>query len=238
MVKFTQEEKEWLKKNYPKDEKREVTYQKYCEVFGNIRTMASMVTYCKKNKINKPLRRYEKGNIPWSKGLSKEEHKSHFTEKGYRNMTDTSKHNFPNHLNRIKYNVPKGMVLADLGNGEKMIMDRKIYKCMTYQGCLHQGELTKAMYESYVVKRKVEEATGKTLRVLHENNTKEYLDKQRDKLLAKRRIKIVATKGEETKVFNSLTQASEELNIPISLISRVLNGERTHTHGWIFTKES
>lgn len=184
---FTSEEKEWLSKNYPLNESRAETYRKFVEQFGKTHSISSVVTWCKKHKLHKPIERhkYQKGNKPWSNGLSKEEHKKHFSKESYKNMTDTILHNFKHIKERKEYNVPDGYVLSDLGNGEKLIMEKSIHKCLRYFKLIGKGELTKTMYEIYLAKREIEKQTGKRLRPIGETNTKEYLAKIRTKRTTK-----------------------------------------------------
>lgn len=233
MIRFTEEEKLWLKDNYPNDESQKETYRRFCEKFGNIHSFKSVITFCKKNKIQKPLYRqkYQKGNVTWSTGLTKEEHKTHFTKESYEKIC-THVYNFPNLRNRIKYNVPKGYVLSYLGNGEYLIMEKSIHKCMQYQNALHQGELTKAMYETYLVKREIEKIKGKRIMRNCPQNSSEFLAKIRNPEARKKAI--IAIRNGVEQEFASLTEASNILNISPGCISRVLNGQRTHTHHYVF----
>jgi hypothetical protein len=142
---FSEEQIEWMKLNFPRDESRRETYERFVSVYGNYHSYESFVTICKKLKLRKPAYRkcYQKGNQTWSTGLTKEQHKSHFNDETFASMTKTSKTNFPNYKNAIKYNVPKTEVLSDLKNGEQIIIPYKIYKRMTWRKLIGKGELTK-----------------------------------------------------------------------------------------------
>ncbi len=233
---FSQEEIAWLKENYPRNESREETYARYIEAFGPKRTLCGVVTFCKRHHIRKPDRRFQTGNIPWDAGLTKSQHKSHFTPESYAKMTDVHKRNFKRVLIRDELNVPKGYVVHDLGDGEKLVMREDIWKCMLTAGLLGQGELTKTAYETYLVKRRVEKITGKSVRRPSERNEPEYMREMRKKALEKRRVAIIAEKDGIILSFASLREASRKLGICDSLISRTLNGKRKHAHGWRFEK--
>lgn len=157
---YTEEEIDWLRKNFPLDESREKTYRRYVERFGEIRSYNSVISTCKKYKIQKPVSRhcYQNGNIPWTTGLTKEEHRSHFTEQSYKNMTDTKKHNFPNIRDRELYNVTdSGLVLSDLGDGSRIVIPYKIYKRLTWRNLIGKGELTKTQLLIELVKDEINE---------------------------------------------------------------------------------
>lgn len=241
MNRYTEQELNWLIINFPKDESRQETYQRFCKEFNNNHSYNSFCSQYKKMKLKKPEYRrcYQKGNKTWSTGLSKEEHRSHFTKESYKKMTDTKLHNFPHIVNRIEYNVPEGYVLSDLGDGEMMQIEEPIYKCMQYFKYLGKGDLTKAVYETYRVKRKLEEIKGKKIRIGTRYNTKEYLDTIRGKGTEKLSKRIIAVRNGEKREFTSLSEASRELGISIGCISRVVNGLRNHTHHYKFyIKES
>lgn len=187
VIKYTQEEIAWIKENYPCDESQEDTYNRFCEKFGNVHGFHGFVTYAKSHGIHKPVYRqkYQKGNRTWSTGLSKEEHMKHFSKQSYASMC-LSASTTPHQRRRIEWEkehgpIPKGYVLSDLGNGEFMLMERKIHKCMRYCKALGKGELTKAMYETYVAKKEIEKLTGKIVRRKTERQSKEYLETIRPK---------------------------------------------------------
>lgn len=234
---FTAEENAWLRENYPKDESREETYRRYCKTFGDARSISSVVSYCKKRGINKPNRQWKKGNVPWSKGLSKEEHRSHFTGQSFAAMVNASRNNFPHVRDREEMNAPKGYVVTDLGDGEKMLIRRDIWICMREQGTLHAGELTKAAYEIYLVKKRIEKQTGKLLRNPTDNTKPERLAELRAISSEKRKVRVVAKKDGMELRFDSMAEAGKALGITDSLISRAVNGQYKKTHGWTFRKE-
>lgn len=49
-------------------------------------------------------------------------------------------------------------------------------------------------------------------------------------------VPIIATKGNETLFFESISEASRKLNINTSMISSVVNGRRKTTKGWCFNR--
>lgn len=236
MIRFTEAEKRWIKENYPLDESQNETFRRFCKKFGNKHTKCSLVNFCKNHRIQKPLHRqkFQEGNTPWSTRLTKAQHKKHFSEESYQNMISSATKNFANIRNRIKFNAPDGYVLTDLGNGEYIPIERSIYKCMEFHKVLHKGELTKAIYETYLVKREIEKTKGKRIMRNNPRNAKEYLDKIRSDSIEKTSKCIVAVRGETQQEFASLSEASRKLNIPIGCISRVLNGSRSHTHQYKF----
>jgi len=236
MNRYTDLEIKWIKENFPCDESRKETYDRFCKEFGKTHTYNSFLCESKKFKLRKPEARkcYQKGNRTWSTGLSKEEHRSHFTKESYERMTNTKIRNFPHILNRIKYNVPDGYVLTDLGDGEMMQVEEPIYKCMEYFKCLGKGDLTKAVYETYRVKRELEKVKGKQIRIGTQYNTREYMSSIRKIANYKRKICIVAKRDNEVREFASISEASRELGISIGCISRVVNGLRNHTHHYKF----
>ena len=233
---FSQEEIAWLKENYPRNESRERTYERYCEVFGPKHTIGGVVAHCKRHGIRKPYRGFKKGNVTWNKGMSKEEFKSHFSKESLEKMTKNYV-NFPHVKKRIELNAPKGYVVHDLGNGRNLIMRKDIHMCMERAGFLGQGKLTETVYETYLVKKEIERRTGKRVVKLNERNAKEYMTKIREMSTKKRKIAIIAKNGNEERRFVSMSEASRELGIAISLVCRALNGQRSHTHGWRFEKE-
>jgi len=165
LKRFTNEEKKWLAENYPLNESREETFLRFTKEFGNNHSYSSVISYCKEKKIHKPksMWKYQKGNTPWTAGLSKKEIKKHFSKESFKKMTTAYKKTFKNIKERNEYNVPNGMVLSDLGNGKKIIMDKKIYKCMQTDKALGRGEITETIYLIYLVKRELEKQLGKRI---------------------------------------------------------------------------
>lgn len=179
-VKYTQEELEWMKENYPKLESREETYKRFCEVFGNTHSMSSFKTIALRNNWCKPKEFWHPtGRIPWNKDISEEEMEKHYPKERRSRITYRMK-------NRMEYEekygpIPEGYILSDLGNGEFMLMEKKIHKRMVTSKTLNKGEYTKAVYEYHVAKNQVEKLTGKQLKQLTKYNTEEYLQSIRPK---------------------------------------------------------
>ena len=155
---FNEEQIEWMKLNFPRDESRQETYERFVKNYGNYHSYNSFVSMCKKLKLKKPAYRkcYQKGNRTWSTGLTKEQHKSHFTNESYERMTNTIKINSTNYRNALKYNLnSKEQVLSNLGNGQQIIIPYKIYKRMTWRKMIGKGELTKAQLAIELLKEEL-----------------------------------------------------------------------------------
>lgn len=83
--KYTKEQEKWLIENSRLFTRRELT-EWFNQVFGTNKNDNAIKIKCLKLGVNAPTNgRYEQGNIPWTTGLSKEEHRSHFTEETYAN---------------------------------------------------------------------------------------------------------------------------------------------------------
>ena len=85
-MKYTDEQREFLKLNSPKMSRKELT-EAFNRMFGQDKTVDAIRTFCKKNGYYAPTDgRYQKGNKTWSTGLSKEEHRKHFSDESYANV--------------------------------------------------------------------------------------------------------------------------------------------------------
>lgn len=155
---FNEEQIEWMKVNFPRDESRRETYERFVKIYGNYHSYNSFVSMSKKLKLKKPAYRknYQPGNRTWSTGLTKEQHRSHFTNESYERMTNTIKINSTNYRNALKYNLnSKEQVLSDLGNGQLIIIPYKIYKRMTWRKMIGKGELTKTQLAIELLKEEL-----------------------------------------------------------------------------------
>lgn len=87
MFRYTDEMKEFLLENSSKFSRKELT-KRFNTRFGLNKTEGSVRTYCKKHGFYAPTDgRFKEGNITWSTGLSKEEHRLHFSDRSYQRMT-------------------------------------------------------------------------------------------------------------------------------------------------------
>lgn len=83
---YTDEQIEFLKENCRLYSRKELT-EKFNEKFGTSKTMLALRQFCNKYGFNSSNNgRFKKGNITWSTGLSKEEHRSHFSDESYTSM--------------------------------------------------------------------------------------------------------------------------------------------------------
>lgn len=86
MAKYTTEEINFLKDNRSKYTIDELTVI-FNDRFETKRTKRAINTYCKKHHIRAGTSgRFEKGNKPWSTGLTRDEWRSHFSDDSYANL--------------------------------------------------------------------------------------------------------------------------------------------------------
>lgn len=85
---YSSEQEEFLKTNAPLMSRKELT-ELFNSRFGANRTVAGIKAFCNSRGYNSSFDgKFQKGNISWHKGLSKEEYRSHFTEESFRRMTE------------------------------------------------------------------------------------------------------------------------------------------------------
>lgn len=184
---YTNEQIEWVKQNWENDETREETVERFNKIFNEHCSVGAIKTLAIRLGLKKRSYHFPKGHKTWNYGMSKEEMKEHFTDESWAAIHKNYSNHFPNIAKRLEWEkengpIPKGYVLSDLGNGELMLMDKKIHKCLTYQKALGQGEYTKTMYELYLAKRKLEKKTGKLIVFNRANHqTREHMAEIRAK---------------------------------------------------------
>lgn len=84
--KYTDEEREWLKQNSSLYSRKELT-DLYNSIFKENRTIAAIHTYCKKHGFKASTDgRFKLGNKTWNTGMTKEEHKAHFSKESYSSL--------------------------------------------------------------------------------------------------------------------------------------------------------
>lgn len=68
------------------------------------------------------------------------------------------------------------------------------------------------------------------------HNSKKQREKARQICSETKNVPVIAFKNGSSKIFKSISEASRELKIPVSCISRVINGKRKCSHGYLFKR--
>lgn len=195
-TKYTEEQKEWLRKNWCAKETCEKTTKRFNELFGTnyhhrvLRQQANKIG-CKKPKIK-------------YKEILKEEEWEEWYWKNRNNANPKRKE-----WERVNGTIPKGYTLTDLGNGEMMLMEKNIYRSLQDFGAIGQGEYTKVMHDIIVAKRKLEKQTGKIIYFKQRKHTKEEMDRIRA-LAIKKNKKL---KAEDVPIIKSLYKSMSSIEI-------------------------
>lgn len=81
--KYTPEQQKFLAKNAPHMSRKELT-ERFNREFGTDKSVLAIKSYCNQRGYNSPnTGKFERGNVSWQTGLSKEEYKSHFTQESF-----------------------------------------------------------------------------------------------------------------------------------------------------------
>lgn len=135
---FTEEEKEWLRINYPLSKGKKDIHKKFCEKFGTSHSANSVSSMCSTILKLKRLTDREKWEMEHGK-------------------------------------IPENCMLADLGNGEKMVMEKSINHYLCKTGKNKQGELTKTLYEITKAQRIIGKVAGKSIVINPTHNLENWL---------------------------------------------------------------
>ena len=176
---FSKEEIEWIKKYYPINETIDETYRKFVKRFGELHSRDTLVAEAWRLGVSK--RFWTKEEEQWllehyrdysksTKDIYKEfciafpERKTFAAFESYAKAklglgtSGRGRYKEGNENYRTKKRKELGInddnvILSDLGNGEYIEIDKKLYKDMTRKGSwLGKGEITKTMLEVYRVK--------------------------------------------------------------------------------------
>lgn len=163
---FTEEQKQWLIKNYSANVSVKETTKQFNKVFGTDKRFYSIQRLACELDLHKTNDgRFKKGIHVWCEGLSSEEIMSHYSEEAKAKMKERI-YSAPQMKMKRDWEakngpVPEGYCLSNLGNGEVMLMNKKIYCMLNSRHELNQGELTKTLYYVYEAKIALDKKTGK-----------------------------------------------------------------------------
>ena len=85
---YSSEQEEFLKANAPLMSRKELT-ERFNNRFGTNRTVAGIKAFCNSRGYNSSNDgKFQKGNVSWQTGLSKEEFRAHYTEDSFRRLIE------------------------------------------------------------------------------------------------------------------------------------------------------
>lgn len=180
---FTKEEVSWLKENYPKFNKVDKTYEEFCKKFGAKKDKSVIVRKCWRLGVLK--RKWSKEESDWlisnyqNQNTTIHEAYKKFCEKFPDRKTFSAFQSYakkklglgtlgrgrylPGNINhkeklRRELNISDEYILSDLGNGEYLPIEKKVYSTMKHEvGAFKNGDITKTIYEITKVRQKIKE---------------------------------------------------------------------------------
>ena len=177
---WTEQEDEWLRANYPRHISGQETYREFCELFGAHHSLQSVTQRMHHLGVNKRVWTNEENEWLYANYLRDvptmklyEEFCLAFPDRKTFCAFQTRAKQFglgtvgrgqfkPGNINykqkkRIELGVgDTDLILSSLGNGEYILMDKKIHKKLSrVKGNLGAGEVTRALYDIELVRREL-----------------------------------------------------------------------------------